>query len=74
SREEAEKLAQELLQSGGKQWEELQENIRQTVGSVLSSMSIPRTKDIQDVKARIEKLEKRVSELEISSKRMMGED
>lgn len=74
SREEAEKLAQELLQGESSQWEDFQETIRQMITNVISSMSIPRAKDIQDLKTRMDKVEKRLSELEISSKRMMGEE
>lgn len=74
NKEEAEKLAHELLQSGEKQWEELQGAFRETAGKVLSGMDIPKNQEFQDLRARVEKLEKRLSEVEIMVGKLSGKE
>ncbi|MFP3869722.1 MAG: phasin family protein [Syntrophobacteria bacterium] len=64
SKEEAEKLAQELVDSGQNQWEELQARVTETLRKGMDSFDIGSRKEFQELKARVENLEKRLSVLE----------
>ena len=61
SKEEAEKLANELVESGQQQWEDMQTKITDTVRRGLDSFDIGSKREFQELKERVEKLEKRLS-------------
>ncbi len=61
SREEAERLANDLVESGKHQWDDIQEKITETVRKGLDTFDIGSKKEFQDLKARIENLEKHLS-------------
>ena len=61
SREEAEKLANELVESGQHQWNDVQEKITETVRKGLDTFDIGSKKEFQDLKDRVDNLEKRLA-------------
>jgi len=61
SREEAEKLSQDFQESGERQWTDIQALVRDTVRKALDSLDIPSAKEFEELKKRVENLEKRVS-------------
>ena len=63
SRDEAEKLAQDLVESGKQQWDEIQEKMTETVRKGLDTFDIGSKKEFQELQARVEELEKRISQL-----------
>lgn len=64
SKEEADKLASELLEAGRKQWQEIQEMIAASLRGGLETMDIGSHKEIRDAKERLENLEKRLALIE----------
>ncbi len=64
SRDEAEKLAQDLVESGKHQWEDIQEKVAETVRKGLDSFDIGSKKEFQELKARVENLEGRLTKME----------
>jgi len=64
NKEEADSLARDLLKSGEKQWEELQSQIRQSVAKVLKDLDIPKNAELEELKMRLEALEKRFAVVE----------
>ena len=64
SKDEAEKLAQELVESGQHQWEDIQTKIAESVRKGMDSFDIGSKKEFQELKARVENLEKRLTILE----------
>ena len=64
SKEEADKLAQELVDSGQRQWEDIQTKITDTVRKGLDTFDIGSKREFKDLKERVENLEKRLSESE----------
>ncbi|MFZ7111720.1 MAG: phasin family protein [Desulfatiglandales bacterium] len=61
STEEAEKFAQDLVDSGQKQWDEFQVKIADTVKKTLESLNVATHTDIEALYARIEAIEKKLS-------------
>jgi polyhydroxyalkanoate synthesis regulator phasin len=64
STEEAEKLAEELVESGQHQWEDIQTKIAESVRKGMDNFDIGSRKEFQELKARVENLEKRLTILE----------
>jgi len=64
SKEDAEKLANDLLEAGRKQWQELQEKIVSSLKGGLETMDIGSHKEIREAKERLENLEKRLALME----------
>ena len=64
SKEEADKLAQELVDSGQRQWEDIQTKITDTVRKGLDTFDIGSKDEFRELKERVENLEKRLSESE----------
>ena len=64
SKDEAEKLARDLVESGRHQWEDIQEKISETVRKGLDNFDIGSKREFQDLKERVENLEKRLAVLE----------
>jgi polyhydroxyalkanoate synthesis regulator phasin len=60
SKDEAEKLANDLVESGRHQWDEIQEKMTETVRRGLDSFDIGSKREFQDLKERVENLEKRL--------------
>jgi len=64
SKDEAEKLAQDLVESGKHQWEDIQEKIAESVRKGMDNFDIGSKKEFQELKGRVENIEKRLTILE----------
>ncbi len=64
SREEAERLANELVESGQHQLDDIQEKITDTVRKGLDTFDIGSKKEFQELKERVDELEKRLAALD----------
>ena len=64
SKEDAEKLANDLYEAGRRQWADLEIAIKNAVRSALESMDIGSDKELKKIRAKLENVEKRVTLLE----------
>ena len=64
SREDADRLADELLRAGRQQWSSVEQSIKDAVRRTLSSMDIGSRRELEETKARVDDLQKRVDILE----------
>lgn len=64
SREDADRLADELMQAGRQQWTSMENSIKDAFRRTLSGMDIGSRREIEALKARIGDLQKRVDMLE----------
>ena len=64
SRTEAEKMGQELLESGEKQWTDFEGRLKETVKGFLSDMDICKASDVKKLEKRVKALELRMKGLE----------
>ena len=66
SRAEAEKMGQDLLESGEKQWTDFESRLQETVKGLLSNMDICKASDVKKVEKKIKALDMRLKVLEES--------
>ncbi|QCQ22464.1 phasin family protein [Desulfoglaeba alkanexedens] len=64
SADEAEKLASELVESGEKQWHEVQAKIEESVKRATENLNLCNRREYEELKSRVEALEKRVTVVE----------
>jgi len=64
SREEAEKMGQELLESGEKQWTDFEAKLKDTVKGFLEDMDICKASDLKKLEKKVKALELRLKALE----------
>jgi len=64
SADEAEKLASELIESGEKQWHEVQAKITESVKRATENLNLCSRREYEELKSRVEALEKRVTVVE----------
>jgi len=64
SRDEAEKLAQELLESGEKQWTDFEAKLKETVKGFLEDMDICKASDVKKLEKKVKALDMRLKSLE----------
>ena len=64
SRSEAEKLGQELLESGEKQWTDFEGRLKETVKGFLADMDICKASDVKKLEKKVKALEMRLKVLE----------
>ena len=64
STEEAEKLTEEMIKSGEREWEEAGSKLHSSFRKISDSLEVVRKKEFEELLARVEVLEKRLSELE----------
>lgn len=64
SREEAEKMGQELLESGEKQWTDFETRLQDTIKGFLSNMDICKASDVKKLEKKIKALDIRLKALE----------
>ena len=64
SRDEAEKMSQELLESGEKQWKDFETKLQDTVKGFLDNMDICKASDVKKLEKKIRALEMRLKALE----------
>jgi polyhydroxyalkanoate synthesis regulator phasin len=64
SREDADRLADELYQAGQRQWSSMEASIKDAARKALSSMDIGSRQELDKLKAKVDNLQKRVDLLE----------
>lgn len=64
SREEADTLAEELIESGERQWGEIQNRVVEIVKKALDNLDIGSKREFVQLQERVENLEKRIKILE----------
>jgi polyhydroxyalkanoate synthesis regulator phasin len=64
SREDADRVANELYQAGQRQWSSLETSIKDAVRKALSSMDIGSRQELDKLKVKLDNLQKRVDLLE----------
>ena len=64
TREDADRLADELFQTGRHQWSSMEDFIKDAVRRILSSMDIGSQRELEELKAQVNNLQKRVELLE----------
>ncbi len=64
SSDEAEKLAEDLVQSGEREWGDVNPKFQSSLKKISENLEVVRKKDFLDLKARVELLEERLSRLE----------
>ncbi len=64
SSEEAEKLTEDLVDSGGREWEEINSKFQSSLKKISANLEVVRKKEFADLKTRVELLEQRISLLE----------
>jgi polyhydroxyalkanoate synthesis regulator phasin len=64
SRSEAERLAEDLVESGQHQWQEIQTRVSEMVRRGLDTLDIGSKKEFRDLQARVEELERRLAQLQ----------
>jgi len=64
SREEAEKMGQELLESGEKQWDDFENKLKETVKGLLENMDLSRASDLKKLEKKVKAIDMRLKSLE----------
>ena len=64
SSDEAEKLTEDLVKSGEREWEELNSKFQSYFKKFSDNLEIVRKKEFADLKARVELLEQRLGQME----------
>ena len=69
SRDEAEKMGQELLESGEKQWTDFESRLQETIKGFLANMDICKASDMKKLEKKAKALDMRLKALEESKKK-----
>jgi polyhydroxyalkanoate synthesis regulator phasin len=64
SRDEAEKMGQDLLESGEKQWTDFETRLQETVKGFLKNMDISKASDMKKLEKKVKALDMRLKALE----------
>ncbi|OEU44761.1 MAG: hypothetical protein BBJ60_07080 [Desulfobacterales bacterium S7086C20] len=67
SKEDAQKLTNELIETGDRRWQDLEKTVTENVRKGLDAFGIGNQNKLQELKDRVEELEKRVATIEVSS-------
>lgn len=70
SRDEAEKMGQDLLESGEKQWTDFETRLQETVKGFLKNMDISKASDLKKLEKKIKALDMRLKALEEPKEKM----
>ena len=68
SRDEAEKMGQELLESGEKQWTDFETRLQETIKGFLKNMDICKTTDLKKLEKRVRAIDMRLKAQESKEK------
>jgi polyhydroxyalkanoate synthesis regulator phasin len=68
SKEDAQKLAEELVQTGEERWNDIEKAVTEMTRKGLNSLDVCRQSDLQELSAKIDGLEKRLAAMEASQK------
>jgi polyhydroxyalkanoate synthesis regulator phasin len=66
--EDARRLSEELMETGERQWDEMDRYVREIVRKGMDGLDIGSRKDFESLKTRVRKLEKRMTLLEEMTK------
>ena len=72
SGDEAEKLTEDLVNSGEREWEEINSKFQSSFKKISENLEVVRKQEFIDLKARVELLEQRLSLLEETRSRESG--
>ncbi len=72
SNEEAEKLTEDLVSSGEREWDEINSKFQSSFKKISENLEVVRKQEFVDLKARVELLEQRLSLLEKTRSREGG--
>jgi polyhydroxyalkanoate synthesis regulator phasin len=64
SRDEAEKVGQELMESGEKQWTDFETRLQETVKGFLDNMDVCKASDVKKLEKNVKALDMRLKALE----------
>lgn len=64
SSEEAERVTQEMVQTGEKEFEEIRNEVDKGIQSAISKMNLAGQDDLEDIRQRVEHIEERLKHLE----------
>ena len=64
SREEAEKMSQELLESGEKQWTDFESRLQETMKNFLDNMDVCKASELKKLEKKVTALDRRLKALE----------
>jgi len=67
SKEDAQKLTNELIETGDRRWQDLEKTVTENVRKGLDAFGIGNQNKLQELKDRVEELEKRVATIEVAS-------
>lgn len=70
SRDEAEKMGQDLLESGEKQWTDFETRLQETVKGFLKNMDISKASDMKKLEKKVKALDMRLKALEEPQEKM----
>jgi len=68
SRDEAEKMGKELLDSGEKQWTDFESRLQETITGFLENMDISKASDFKKIEKKMKAIDKRLKAQEMKSK------
>jgi polyhydroxyalkanoate synthesis regulator phasin len=68
STDEADKLAEDLVKSGEREWEDMNSKFQTSFKKVSENLEVVRKKDFEELKTRVELIEERLSRLEEHSR------
>ncbi len=68
SRDEAEKMGQELLESGEKQWTDFETRLQETIKGFLKNMDICKTTDLKKLEKKVRAIDMRLKAQESKEK------
>ena len=68
SRDEAEKMGKELLDSGEKQWTDFESRLQETIKGFLDNMDICKASDLKKLEKKLKATNKRLKVLEMKDK------
>ena len=64
TREDAERLRSELLETGEKQWKEMEKSVSGAIRKAVESLNVAPRGDVEELKAKLDALDKRLKVLE----------
>ena len=67
SREDAERLRKELLDTGEEQWKEMEKSVSSAVRKAVEALNVAPRGDVEELKAKVDALDKRLQGLEKTS-------
>ena len=74
SKEDAERLTEELVQTGERQWDELEKSVAESFRNGLDRLNMASRRELQELQTRVEDLEMRLSMLEKANRKGEGEE